>query len=144
MQEITRYMDMIDADDAKRLVCEFAKEIKQKDKHLYNDIWYKLHCMAYGEHFDKELAEYAVGKMENADGTHGAHWTLEQTNQLAEQADIKQLYDWYYVLNMMFSDYGKIFGNESTIYAKLAKAYINDVDAPKGKVFNTWLLMKEQ
>ena len=45
----------------------------------------------------------------------------------------------YYVLNMFWSDFAKVLGNDADVYAKLAKAYICDPDAPSGKVLDIWV-----
>jgi len=40
------------------------------------------------EHFDMSTAQKWVDGMKNDDGTHGAHWTIEQTTAVAESLDI--------------------------------------------------------
>ena len=100
---------------------------------------YKMHCAVYGPHFDECLAKKAVAKMKNVDGTHGEYWTYEQTSQLAEQQGIKHKADWYYVMNMLHSDYSEIYGNDINMYIRVAKAYMNDPDASEGKVLDVWL-----
>lgn len=47
-------------------------------------------------------------------------------------------YDWYYLLNMLHSDYSHLWGEDVAQYVKFAKAYINDPDAGTGKVFYLW------
>ena len=106
---------------------------------LFYRTLYDLHCVAYGPHFDEALAKLAVSKMQNTDGTNGEHWTYEQTNQLAEQHNIKHKADWYYVLNMVYSDYGAAFSGDSGTLVKIAKAYMCDPDAPSGKVLDLWV-----
>ena len=99
----------------------------------------KLHCLVYGPHFDEHLAKKAVSEMKNVDGTSGEHWTLEETTKVMEQNGIKaNKYDWYYLLNMLHSDYSKIWGDDTGQYVKFAKAYIEDPDAGEGKVFYLW------
>ena len=44
-------------------------------------------------------------------------------------------YDWYYLMNMLHSDYSNLWGEDVAQYVKFAKAYINDPDAGAGKVF---------
>lgn len=90
-------------------------------------------------HFDEQLAKKAVAAMENVDGTNGEHWTLEDTTKIMEQNGIKaNKYDWYYLMNMLHSDYSKIWGDDVAQYVKFAKAYIEDPDAGEGKVFCLW------
>ena len=70
--------------------------------------------------------------MENADGTRGKHFDMEQIEQVAKQMNIK--FDEYRpetlcaVVNMMYSDYCKVLGNDMMIYVKLAKAFLEDDD----------------
>lgn len=64
---------------------------------------------------------------------------MEQTTQAARQVGIQfasfNMYDWYYTLNMMWSDYSNVFGNDSNTYISLAKAWLNDPDVPEGKAW---------
>ena len=45
----------------------------------------KIHCIAYGPHFDEHLAKKAVSEMKNVDGTTGEHWTVEETTRVMDQ-----------------------------------------------------------
>lgn len=99
----------------------------------------KLHYIVYGPHFDEVLAKEAVAKMRNVDKTKGAHWPIEQTNQFATQVGVKEKCDFYYVMNMLYSDFAEVLGKEDAVYIKLAKAYINDPDAEEGKPLRLYL-----
>lgn len=76
--------------------------------------------------------------MENADNTHGPHWTMEQTSVAADARgidhDIPRL-AWGVAMNMMYSDYYDVameFGvNRPEFYAALAKAFLMDKDGPE-------------
>lgn len=81
----------------------------------------------------------AVSKMKNVDGTIGEHWSMEQTNTIATQHGIDHKADFYYTINMLYSDFSKVLGSDSSTYVKLAKAYMLDPDADEGKVFNLWM-----
>ena len=107
-------------------------------EHFYDAV-YKLHSVAYGPHFSDSLAKMAVSKMRNVDGTNGEHWCKEQTDQLAAQYNIEAKADWYYTMNMLYSDFAQVIGNDANSFAKLAKAYMLNPDAPEGKVLNNWL-----
>lgn len=143
MHKYKDYLRHIEGDAEKlrkleEVMCEAVEKIK---KHCPNEFWdtmYDIHCVVYGEHFDEQLAKMAVEKMHNVDGTTGEFWTMEQTNQLANQYDIKEKCDFYYVMNMMHSDYSHIIGNDTAMYAKFAKAYMCDPDAKEGKAFHSW------
>ena len=87
-----------------------------------------------GETFTKEDAEHWTAKMENEDGTTGAHWTMEQTGQVAAIAGAHYApWVWYAALNMMYSDYYAVaakYGlDRPEFYADLAKAFLDDKDA---------------
>lgn len=47
-------------------------------------------------------------------------------------------WDFYYLMNMLYSDYQEILGSDATNYVKMALAYVNDPDVDKGKVFRIW------
>lgn len=68
------------------------------------------------EHFDMSTAQKWVDGMKNDDGTHGAHWTIEQTTAVAESLDIPldtiSEYCWWATMNMMYSDYVNVARSE--------------------------------
>ena len=87
----------------------------------------------------RELAEEWTRKMENADGSHGPHWSMEQVKQVQEQKKELQgfeLPDVYAALNMMYSDYcevAKKFNvNNLDFYVCMTKAWLDDDDAGAG------------
>jgi hypothetical protein len=98
----------------------------------------RLHGRENGpETFDRETAMQWVEHMENADGTVGPHWTMDQTSAVADASgagnDIPQ---WVFgvTMNMMYSDYYDVarkFGvNVPEFYAELARAFLMDKDGP--------------
>lgn len=104
------------------------------------------HSRMYGPHFNEECAMHAVKKMENEDGTRGAHWTLEQTSQLAQQfgidltSDHFNKYDWFVALNMIYSDFCKVISliptpNKTKLFVDFAKAWLHDKDIEEGKMW---------
>lgn len=148
MHKLKKYWEKVSADPVKieemeEIVCEALEEVRGRCPRLFWDTAYKLHCVAYGPHFDERLAKKAVSRMKNVDGTCGEHWTYEQTSQLADQQGITQKADWYYVMNMLYSDYSEIYGSDINMYIRVAKAYMHDPDAPEGKVFDLWLAQME-
>lgn len=88
--------------------------------------------------FDRETAMQWAANMQNADGTAGPHWTMEQTTAVAEsmgiQAPAVPRWAWGVTMNMMYSDYYPVaveFGlNRPEFYAALAKAFLLDKDGP--------------
>lgn len=118
---------------------KYLHKIKAMDCDLYKDLMCDLYVNVHGEHFNKEMAMEAVSKMENEDGSTGAHWTLEQVEKIIPQyglvSDYFNKYDVYYVMNMAWSDFYPLFGTGTESYAKYTKAFLNDKDVPEGKAY---------
>ena len=83
-------------------------------------------------------AQRWVDQMQNADGSVGAHWTMEQTDAVAEDRGVSpddvSRWAWGVTMNMMYSDYCGVaaeFGvDRPEFYAALAQAFLMDKDAP--------------
>lgn len=80
-----------------------------------------------------------VGSMKNADGTHGGHWSMEQTEAVRKQRGIEcDPVMFYAAMNMMYSDYCKAVEKTGTVsvdfYAYMAKAFLDDEDAAPDKL----------
>jgi len=89
---------------------------------------------------DEAMAEAWTRRMRGEDGETGPHWAMEQIQQLIQQKKELQEYDpaeVFAVMNMMYSDYSKPakkFGvNTMDFYVCMAKAWLDDPDAPAGK-----------
>ncbi len=88
--------------------------------------------------FTEADAKAWAAKMQNADGSIGPHWTMEQTSAVAEsmgvQPDKIPRWAWGVAMNMMYSDYYDVatqYGvNRPEFYAALAKAFLCDKDGP--------------
>ena len=85
-------------------------------------------------------AQEWVGKMENEDGTHGAHWTIDQVKQVIAQKklDCDPVQMWA-AMNMIYSDYYKAakkhgVGGNLDFYVDMAKAFLDDKDAGPSKI----------
>lgn len=92
--------------------------------------------------FTRETAEYAVKCMENEDGTKGQHWDFETTSAVLKEKGYNfNPADWYFTLNMVYSDY---YSEDASVdyYVKLAYDFLKDKDAPVGKAKKYWLAMK--
>ena len=88
---------------------------------------------------DKKLADEWVNSMLTADGYKGKRWSQEQAKQIMTQHSINcDPLEFYVVMNMMYSDYGKIAEelgmDNADFYAKMAKAFLDDEDAREGKL----------
>lgn len=85
-------------------------------------------------------AQEWVGKMENEDGTRGAHWTIDQVKQVIAQKklDCDPVQMWA-AMNMVYSDYYKVakkhgVGSNLDFYVDMAKAFLDDKDAGPSKI----------
>lgn len=93
------------------------------------------------EGFTKADAERWAEHMENADGTTGAHWTMEQTTAVADSIGVHaEPWIWFAALNMIYSDYwatAQKYGvDRPEFYADLAKEFLFDKDGggPEAKL----------
>ena len=84
--------------------------------------------------FTEDDAKAWTARMENEDGTTGPHWSMGQTDAVANVAGVHvdKLTFWA-CLNMMYSDYYSVaakYGlDRPEFYADLAKAFLMDKDA---------------
>jgi len=99
----------------------------------------EIYMIANGPYFDLDIANKAVAAMYNEDGTLGQKLSLNDTNQIASSMSIYfdkfNQYDWYYTLNMIYSDYSVVLSNNSSMLNEMAKAFLMDKDAPAGKAY---------
>lgn len=98
------------------------------------------HGKSSGEYkLTREDADEWMHALENEDGSHGAHWTFEQVRQVMGQKNVSaDPLTFYVVLNMIYSDYGKVFrkygmADKLDFYVDMAKAFIEDKDAVPDK-----------
>ena len=107
---------------------------------LYSVLDHAVKCTHKSNEFTMEDAVKWTAKMENEDGTHGAHWTLDQAKQLLIQRGLD--YDpvqFWAALCMVYSDYAKVAikhgaGGNVDFYVDMACAFLYDRDAPKDKL----------
>ena len=88
---------------------------------------------------DKQDAESWVDRMKNADGSIGAHWPMDKTEQVRAQRGIGcDPVEFWVAMNMMYSDYCEAAkkNNASTVdfFADMAKAFLDDADAQPDKL----------
>lgn len=121
--------------------------IKETNYDLYEDLEMYLYKELYGCHFNDWLLEKATKTMINEDGTIGPHWNVEQTNNVARQLGIEfstfNEYDFNYVMNMIYSDYYGSVQNDTIVYGKMARKFLEDKDAIQGKALMYYLKLKK-
>lgn len=132
---------------------KFMRKLKNENEELYSELMDDLYVLVFGEHFCEELAKEAVENMKNADGTTGAHWSLKEAVEAAKNEGIKfndlvkneissnnfNEYDWFYVLNMIYSDFYKVFNGNTNMYVKAAFEWLNDIDVKPGKAYRYYM-----
>ena len=85
----------------------------------------------------EEASEWVQG-MANWDGSHGGHWSREQTRSVMAQRGIHHPEcAWYAAMNAMWSDFGKVAQKYNVdkveFWADLTNAWLSDEDAKPGK-----------
>lgn len=111
-----------------------------KDFSTYSDVIEEMCIIVHGPYFNADTATKAVAAMKNEDGTFGQKVSMDESNIAASELGITfdkfTVYDWYYVMNMIYSDFCVVLGPDNKeVYKQLAKAFIMDSDAPIGKAF---------
>ena len=92
--------------------------------------------MEYNEYDSMRLNNRELKKwkkeLENADGSRGEKFHIEQILPMAQQLGIQfrdfTEEEFCMTVNMLYSDYCKELGSDLGIYIKLAKAFLNDDD----------------
>lgn len=127
--------------------CYALDEIKKYNEDLYDNLEIHLYKKIYGYHFNHWLLEKALSKLKNEDGSIGNHWKLNETSMLARSngIDFKEFneYDWCYVMNMIYSDFYGSVPNETNIYVKMSKKFLEDKDSEDGKALRYYFAMKD-
>lgn len=93
-----------------------------------------------GAKLNREMAERWVHGMKNADGSTGAHWTMEQTNELMQRCGMRcNPVKFWVAMNAVYSDLSEVaerhgVGNDE-FYADMAKSFwLCDKDAVEDKL----------
>lgn len=113
----------------RKVMVNMLDDMSAMDESKYKMYEYKLYKAAHGDHLTEKLAREWVSNMTNKDGTRGEHWTYEQTSQYAGTHDT---WDFYAVLNMMYSDYFNPRFDAAT-YIQFANDWLDDKDVGQDK-----------
>ena len=136
-KDVDKMLDVLD---------DYFNILKLEDYNAYNNLKEKIYISLNGYHFNEELLKEATYCMKNDDDTEAPKWALEQTNSVAKSSNFKfdkyNEYDYNYVMNMLYSDYCKVLGDNYTSYAKMTDKFLNDKDAPEGKALRYYIAMK--
>ena len=69
---------------------------------------------------------------------------FERRELVSLRFDRFNVWDWYYTLNIIYSDYVAVIGNTPSTYISLAKAWINDKDAEEGKAYRYYMAIPKK
>lgn len=94
----------------------------------------------HDEQLTKEMAKQWIDEMQNEDGSKGMHWTYEQVEQVLRQKMLNlDPVELWLAMNMVWSDFYQVAKkhnvNSTDFYLDLAKAFLNDKDAGKDKLY---------
>lgn len=130
----------------KEFVMEEFDELKSWDTKLYELMEDRLYEKVFGPHFSEVSYEKAVGCLKNRDGSVGAHWSVGDVTSYANSKGVSfnnfNNFDLSYAMNMIYSDYYGMVSDTTETYFKLAKAFLEDEDAPKGKAYLYYKAMR--
>lgn len=140
---IDKYIDTASDESMHKLthkMDKFVEEVREKHPDMVEKFLMKVD-LVLNPSFTKETAKYAVSKLKNKDGTMGEHWNYDTTEKVlySKGYDFDDA-DWYYTLNMIYSDYYKS-GRSDDTYIELAHDFLSDSDAPKNKAKRYFLAM---
>lgn len=123
------------------------KMIKEAHPEKYKDIKNDIYIAVNGYHFNEDMLSDITSKMINDNGTPAPKWTVAETTQVAKTNGVSftkfNEFDWNYTMNMIYSDYCEVLGDNVVSYVKMAEKFLNDKDAPEGKALRYALSMKK-
>lgn len=119
---------------------DMHEEIKQNNPEWLVKNTLRAHEVLEGPHLNEYYATMLIESMVNADGSKGASYSLlkseEYMNNFANSVNSKfNKYDWWFILNMMKSDYSDTLGQKDEIYISLTRDYFNGPDEEEGKAW---------
>ena len=122
-----------DMETLSNILEDLMELIERYDPDCYKQYEMELYKMAYGNTFNKKMAEDIVSKMR----PYGMRWNIQETEKIQEQYGINDIrkVDFFIVINSAYNDYRDIFGEEIDGYIKFTLDFIRDEDAKNDKVF---------
>lgn len=117
-------------------------KLKEEHPDMYMKFVREQQGIIYGNHYDKQFAEYDVEHLHYTDKDgrkcEGAHWTLEQieavTKGLSFPAGTTK-WDKFVAFNVWYSDLCRDL-DEATLIKAGHTFFFADEDAPAGKIFH--------
>lgn len=135
--KIKGYIDKIvennkeeDMEKLSDMLVEIIYKMKEPHYDKYKHYKMGLYELAYGKTVSDEMRDEIVERI-------GEHWTLAETETVRSKYGYSDILpnEFNVVMNMAYSDYSGVFGDNLDLYAKFSKAFIKDEDAKDGKVY---------
>ena len=113
---------------------------EKKSKVILKDADYYQYIAKHGHHFNKELADYAISKLDSVN----EKICYKKTEDLLTQADDKlsdgsTVADLYFIANTIKSRHSSSTVKSDAHVVSLALEYINDPNKVEGEIFCEWL-----
>lgn len=115
--------DRAKMEELRTIYKETLDYIKATDLQKYREIECSLYEIVEGKKLNEEKAKRWVSEMKPS-----AKWSIEDVKGI--KTDIP-LIDFYVLMNMMYTDYSDIFGEDIETYVKLSEAWYYDKDTNK-------------
>lgn len=114
-----------------------------------NRLFMELYKEKYGAMLNRDIAEDIVSKFAVTDGSDkptGEHWTYDEAKGMGDKVGVNwekvSKCEYYVVLNMMYSDYGKTVkkhGLPDSFLGELANDWFMDADGDQDKTFKYFI-----
>ena len=121
------------------------EKMKETDPEEYWKFMRRAHEDLYGQHFDKQFAEYEVSQMystdKNGHGISGAHWTVQEIkNATAGKAFPKGTTEWdlYVAYNACAHDFCKEYADEDILIIAYTFFFADEDWSSEGCSGKTW------
>ena len=128
-------------DDMPMMHYESGGKLYAKGSMMYQRPEHGSHTAKGSEYrkVDEQMADGWVRRMQNADGTTGPKFKIDQTEQLRQMYCMEcDKWEFFVVMNMMYSDYCEVARHmgvdRQEYYAMLSKAFLCDEDAGEHKL----------
>lgn len=131
--------------EQKKEANEFIEEMfdiaRKAAPHMVDKAELKAYKLVNGPHLNHEYAQALIDKMVNADGTKGMHFTFDEAEASynkyvgKDKAEKYNVYDWWWALNMHYSDYYPAIRDNVQMYIQLTMCYFDGPDEEEGKAF---------
>lgn len=116
----------------KIVVLEMVDFIKRKDITEHQKFEKILYTFAFAETITPNLAEKWVNQMRPK-----AKWTREETDDfLKKKKLLLNPNEFFVAMNLMYSDYNNVIGDDVDKYIIMAIDFLKDEDAVKNKLYN--------